>query len=140
MSKISFKRSNSIEKFSLNLTCDPTIKKATVNAFLKNILCDIREINLVKNDIGFLLQELFPMQNSFNLSLPFNQGTIFYCWVCLKKQIFTFDLIYIRMNLSDKDIKKIIDKIKLTKTTIYSRRLNEKIELPFNIQGAGLQF
>lgn len=130
--KVSIK--NNKNNCELTLTCDPNVKKIVVNKFLKTIIFEIKEINLVKNDIGFLIQELYPMINSLNIELPFKDGIIFYIWVSLKRQIFSFDVMYLRKNLNEREIKKVIDKIKLTNVTLYYRRVNEKPVLPFDLK------
>lgn len=129
--KVSIKGSKNDHE--LTFDCDPNVKKTMVHKFLKTVIFDIKEINLAKNDISFLIQELYPMINSLNIELPFEDGIIFYIWVSLKRQIFSFDLYYLRKNLNDREIKKIIDKIKFTNVTLYYRKVNEKPVLPFGL-------
>lgn len=128
------KASNSNKKdidFEMTMTCDPNVKKVLVNKFFKTIIFDIKEINLVKNDIGFLLKDIYPMLNSLNIELDFAKGRIFYCWVCLKTQIFAFDLMYLRKDLKESEIKNILNTIKLN--SLYCRKVYEKPVLPFNL-------
>jgi hypothetical protein len=134
-SSVSFKKPLRKRDEKLILQTDATVKKTTVVNFVKSIVITLKEINSLKNDIGFILRELYPMYNSLNIELPFKFGTIFYCWVVVENELFTYDLFYIRKNLTEKEINYVKDKIKITKNIIFVRKpYSEKIDPPFKIE------
>jgi hypothetical protein len=111
----------------------PTVKKDYT--ILNSVVTSKKELNLLKNDVGFLVEEMFP-EGNFTLKQHY-PGTILYCWVCLQNTIFPFDLMYITKSLLPKEIKFIINTIKKTKNLIYARNLYEKPSLnifPFTFE------
>ena len=80
-----------------------------VKNFIKYIVVDIKELNLLKNDICFLMNELYHENDFVNHIVPLKTGVIFYVWVYIapSTEVFPFDLFFIRKSLSNEDVSKI---------------------------------
>lgn len=123
------------KKKTLMFKVDKSVKKASIELFIKSLVTDVRELNLLKNDISFFMNESYPQLNSSTQDdCKFKDGTIFFCWVALNKKIFPFDLFYLRKNLLPKEIKKVQKVLKNTDNYVFARKPFFNVNLPFNIE------
>jgi hypothetical protein len=122
-----------------------------LKTFVKYIVTDVREVNLLKNDMGFLINEIYGQQDYMtNLTVPVEDGTVFYVWTYLpynwdenvstpadiKTEIFAFDLFYIRLPLSMGETKNIITFLKdQVDAKVYTRKVGDAPQLPFDVMG-----
>ena len=121
----------------------------SVKTFLKYVITDIKELNLVKNDVCFLINEIFgrlEKDHTTNTEVMINDGIIFYVWVYLpyeynlnqfetphsvREDIFPFDLYYVRQNMSHTGIKQIQDILRNeVNIHVRTRRPGENIMIP----------
>lgn len=115
-----------------------------VKNFLKYVVTEVKELNLLKNDIFFLLSDLYGPDHSLN-TLSLEKGHVFYVWCFLPypyeadipemaQSVLAHDLIYIRKNLSSSQVKKVKEILKKdTDVEIHSRRFGEKVKLGYSI-------
>lgn len=133
---------------------------AKVKEFTKHIFTDIRELNYLRKDMGFLISDLYGgTEHSTNMAFDVNKGRIFFTWVhipymygdvsscpsspppsfprlpkSIQSDIFPFDIFYLRQPISDADCKTILSLLKKKiDAQVYVRYPHEIPQLPFNI-------
>jgi hypothetical protein len=119
---------------------------STIKQFLKHILISVKEINFLRNDVGFLLTDMYRNDHSVDITTPIDDGCIFYVWVYLpfenpnslpqdiKSTIFAFDLAYVKRKMTTAECDHVINVLKKeVNVHIYARQLFEKVVLPFSI-------
>lgn len=117
-----------------------------IKTFLKYVVTEVKDLNLLKNDVCFLMNDLYGKDHSVDTSVPLEKGYIFYVWCYLPYRyeteapqelagsIVAHDLVYIRQNLTSTQVKTIKEILKKdVDVEIHSRRLHEKVELPYKI-------
>lgn len=120
--------------------------------FVKHVVTTVKDINFLKNDMGFLMSEIYGADHSTDASIDVYTGKVFYIWVYLpfKKQtgrntlpkeicnIFPFDIFYMRQNLSALDCKNIVDLLRRDLDAfVYVRDLDEQPPIaPYNVHVA----
>ncbi|KAJ3026789.1 hypothetical protein HDV00_011588 [Rhizophlyctis rosea] len=88
--------------------------------FLKTVITDVEQLNLARNDIGFLMHDLFGADSSSYIHPKVTrsrEGTIFYVWVYLPhikkfdlefapevREMSSFDLFYISKTLDKEHV------------------------------------
>ena len=107
-------------QYVVEQTSGTTLTK--MKQFVKYIINDIKELNFLKNDMGFLMSEIYGKEHSTDTNIDVNHGKIFYFWVYLplddvknsnstsssvQRDVFPFDIFYIRQKLSEVDCKSI---------------------------------
>ena len=127
----------------------PGMTLTKVKQFVKYVVTDVKELNFLKNDMGFLLAEIYGKDHSVDLSIDVSEGTIFYIWAYLpfkdpdsqmppndiQKQVFPFDVFYIRERLSEADCKSIQTILKRDiETQVHVRSVGELPKIPFVIR------
>lgn len=121
----------------------------TVKNFLKHVVTDVKELNFIKNDVCFLMNEMYG-KDLVNCVVPYTDGIIFYIWVYLpysfdmskysstkdiRDKVFPFDLFYARKNITEKDCKKIEEiLLKDVDVKLYHRKPMQTPVLPFEIK------
>ncbi len=103
---------------------------------LSYVVSDIEELNLIRNDIGFLVQDI--LGGSIDTSVPIKDGIYFFIWVSLNYKnennknchtIFPFDLLFVRKNVSFKDVALIQKILKnQTKVRIFTRKFGDTLK------------
>lgn len=128
----------------------PNASLAKVKNFVKYVITDIKELNFLKNDMGFLMELVYGENHSTDLSINVLTGKIFYIWVYIPyikdtnekgtlptnihSEIFAFDIFYIRRHLSDNDCQGIQNILKRDiQANVFVRNINETPTLPFPI-------
>ncbi len=131
----------------------------SIKSFLKYVITDVKELNFIKNDVGFLMHELFnnissskTTHNEFTTSLqhPLTGGTIIYIWVYLpskydmtkfetpsdvRESIFPFDLFFTRLSLTKEECKMIKDILfKDVDVKVFCRKVHETPVLPCSLK------
>lgn len=115
--------------------------------FLKNIVTDKKELNFIRNDICFLINELYKRDHSVS-NVTIEKGVMFFIWVFfpfewsdhekipenIKTDVFFFDLFFLRREITKEQVKSIVETISKTKITIFTRKINEIPVLPFKIK------
>jgi len=129
---------------------DDVATLAKVKNFVKHIVTDVKELNFLKNDIGFLMSEIYGPDHSTDTNVNVYNGRVFYIWVHLpymktagsrltlpkniQKDVFPYDLFYIRQDISDADCKNILNLLRRDiDAFVYVRDLQEFPDLPFNV-------
>lgn len=118
--------------------------------FVKHIVTDIKELNFLKNDMGFLMSEIYGPDHSTDVNVDVYEGKLFYIWVYLpfrkhagrntlskdlQKEIFPFDIFYIRRDLSTADCKNIINLLRRDiDAFVYVRQIDETPILPYDVR------
>ena len=102
---------------------ESSVSSAKVKNFLKYIITDVKELNFLKNDVGFLLNELYGEDHSTDRSVPVEDGRIFFTWVYLpyfsnsgtntlprdiRTNIIPFDLAFIRKKITNVECERLI--------------------------------
>jgi hypothetical protein len=136
-----FKSSKTKNKNNMTIT--------KIKNFVKHIITDIKELNFLKNDIGFLMSELYGENHSTDSDINVYTGKIFYVWVYLpfrkksssllpkeiQNEIFSFDIFYVRRNLTPINCKYILDVLRRDiDAHVYVRSVDEDSVVPFNIR------
>jgi hypothetical protein len=114
----------------------------SAQALLKYVVTNLEELNLIKNDICFLISDIFEGKSN-DPELPLEQGTFFYIWMYLEFQdehdkkcqnLFPFDLFFVRKKVSAKH-RALIQKVLKSQTDVYifTRRLGEKKEFSVDV-------
>jgi hypothetical protein len=122
---------------------------AKVKNFLKHIITDINEINFLRNDVGFLLNDLYGNEHSVDSNVPVDDGRIFYAWVYLpyvsggnknglpldvRKNVFSFDLSYVKRRMTNAECDHVVDVLKReVDVFVYVRRPFETVVPPFSV-------
>jgi len=115
-----------------------------VKNFLKHVLIDIKEINFLRNDVGFMLHDKYGDDHSATSIVPIEEGRIFYSWVHLPYSelnntlpedvgatVFAFDLAYVRRLMTNAECENIINVLKKeVDVHVYVRRPFEEAVLP----------
>ena len=125
-------------------------KLPQVKDFLTYVITDQKQLTFLKNDVGFLMNELYgsAVPNTSNSGDDNLQcGTIIYVWVHLgfpyspsvssriSSKIFAFDLYFLPRRIPEEKMKYIADTLKRgADVKIHSRRVNEFPECPFSVR------
>lgn len=142
-------------KFFVDVGSTPA---SSVRAFLKYVVTDSNTLNMLKNNICFIMEDLYGRNHSVDPSIHLDEGVIFYVFVYLPMRIssrkndknanqnientdnscgkvFSYDLIFVRRPLSSSEIKYIENIFKSEiDMKIYHRRLYEIPKLPFPVK------
>ena len=154
--KITIRKPKNVEDYTI-FTSTSRDSLQPMKNFLKYVITDVRELNLLKNDLCFLINEIFERlgkDHATDISVDVESGVIFYVWVHLpykwntlqfptpdsiREEIFPFDLFYVRQKMSNMEIKQIQDILKQqVDVTIHSRRPGEMAVSPFSTLKARL--
>lgn len=142
------------EHISFTVDVDESSKDAAslakVKNFVKHIVTDVKELNFLKNDMGFLMSEIYGPDHSIDANVDPYSGKMFYIWVHLpfkthhgrntfprhlQKDIFPFDIFYMRQDLSTVDCKNILNLLRRDiDAFVYVRQLDEEPILPYNVK------
>jgi len=142
-------RKDAYISFSVQSTPSTSITK--IKQFVKHIITDIKELNYLKNDMGFAMEEIFNEDHSTDTTIDLRKGKIFYIWVFLpfvpekgakntlpkevQQEIFPYDIFYIRQPLTNSECKNIQYSFKRDiDASIQVRSLGETPEIPFDIK------
>jgi hypothetical protein len=122
-----------------------------IRQFAKEIVTDAHELNLLKNDICFLMEELFGDRDK-DLDahrVNFDQVVTFYVWVCLpypqasasihpmQSSVFAFDLYHCLWPLSRRDINEVQNILRQdVQAFVHHRGHGEVPSLPFALRGS----
>ena len=124
-----------------------------VKTFLRYVVCDVRDINFLKNQLCFLINDCFERLGKdpkTDITIDIDKGIIFYVWVFLpfnynlkvfetprniREDIFAFDLFFVRQQMNSSEIKRILDILK-NQLDIHVgwRKFNEPAKLPYRIK------
>ena len=134
---------------------DSEINKKKIENFIKGIVISLDELVSVKTDVEFLFSEQFSKSDFVNHVVPLEQGTYFYTWVSIpydfipkndcsfvikdnvyrsKMLLIPYDLVFVRKDVSNEKIKRIRQTLLTGGTSVFSRKYNEKIPIPFNLK------
>jgi len=123
-----------------------------VKEFIKHVYTDIKELNFLQKDMGFLISDIYGKDNGVNTSVDVNNGRIFFTWVyvpfiaekdkkeshlpkSIKQNIFPYDIFYLRQTISDSDCKGILSWLrKKIDAHVYVRHPFETPLLPYDIK------
>lgn len=145
-------QSESYIKFS----CPSNISFNEFKTCIKGLITDNQEMNFARNDVWFILEDLFKKQprDMYHLPKPSKMYdcTILYVWAYLPfpkvyniehepetKTIIPFDVAYISKKLTDATLQTIQGYLAEIDVHVYTRQLYEKPSLPVPIQVVGLK-
>lgn len=140
------RKSHIIFKFDTN---DSSSEKQ-MKSFVKDIITDVKELNFLRNDVAFLIHDLYetvPVYDHLGSdgTIP---GGFFYAWIWLPvtimstaakkeiifKNVIPFDLFFLRKKLNVTECNKIIQVLKSDANVhIHYRQYNEQPKLPFEV-------
>jgi hypothetical protein len=119
----------------------------SVKNFLRYVITETKELNLLKNDVLFLVNELYGLDHSIDENVALEKGHVIYVYCHLPykytsevpadlcETIFPHDLMYIRRNLTATEVRTIKDILKKdVDIQVYCRRPFEKVAMPVTIR------
>ena len=125
------------------------VKPQDAKAFIKGVITELSEVNYLKNDFCFLIEDLQASKVILPDVTKLDDCTIFYTWVCLpymrlvneehvpeNAEIIPFDIGYWNQHLPDWAREKIQGFLREC-GSIYTRRLYETPKLPIPIKVVG---
>ena len=128
------KPENSAEWLPFEIDTD-LITKDDASHFLMYVVADIKEINAIKIDVGFMVNErLKPPSKRFTVHTP---GTIFYIWVRLPdhEALIPYDVFHFPRILTAKEMESARSfLLRHTDALLYFRNLYETPQVPAGIR------
>ena len=117
--------------FSVRNVKDTFKTAAKCKSFLRELVVDnYSELNKIRNDVGFLMSELYGADHSSNFNVQFTKGWIFYIWVCMEDKVFPFDIFYMRRDLPEDHLDFIAKTMDSVQARLLHRRPFEKVQIP----------
>lgn len=122
-------------------------RSSAAKAFIKGIITDVKELNFVRNDVGFLMDDLF---EDASYRYPVREGlhkcTIFYVWTYLpyskshntevvppSRDIVAFDLCYVAKKLDAAKLEMIQRFLREHSIHVYARNLHDHPGMPYQV-------
>ena len=144
--KVTTRRPKSLANWDMFFSSDDNFKVTqAVKNFLRYMVVDPQELNLVKTDVGFLMNDMFKDRVR---DKTVQEVTTFYVWVCIpfrsasptlrasQSSIFPFDLYHAAFNVTHVEIAEFKSILKSAiHVDIHTRKHNEMPELPFPLRG-----
>jgi len=144
-------KNNNCVQFDLDSTDRSVIARA--KQFLKYVAVDVKELNFIRNQIGFLLTDIYGDDHSDNLDTDVYDGRMFYVWTFLpwenaqagesrlphsiRHDIFPFDVTFVKRPLSNLDCKTIVNILKRDlDVSVHVRRIHQSPQLPLPLCAA----
>ena len=121
--------------FTVDDVIYPTLQDA--RKFCKSVITDGESLVHLRNQLTFLLADLYGERHSSHFDSPFERSTVFWAWIffpsfpqssgqpSVDSHIVSHDLVYIKRDLSDKEIKKVQSTMRQLNLAVFARRVHE---------------
>ena len=121
-------RSDDFQTFDVDESLYPTLTEA--RKFCRFVITDGETLVHLRNQLTFLLADLYGERHSSNFDTPFEQSVVFWAWIFLPSDetgphggIISHDVVYIKKNLSDKEIKKVQTTMRQLNMHVFARNV-----------------
>ena len=125
--------SENSQAFTVDELVYPTLVDA--KKFCRTIITDGESLVHLRNQLTFLLADLFGERHSSHFDIPFEKAVVFWAWIFLpadqgpQSEIISHDIVYIKRDLTDKEIKKVQSTIRQLNLNVFARRVSEQKSL-----------
>lgn len=119
---------DSFHMFSVDESIFPTLQDA--KKFCRTVVTSGDSLVHMRNQLTFLLTDLYGEGHSSHFDIPFEKATIFWAWIFLpcsegesEGGIMSHDLVYIKRDLTEKEIKKVQSTLRQLNMNVFARKV-----------------